>query len=170
MGVVNTKSNIVTNADATPRVLSSVKLAHGRLREQVATVEVAAADSDASIFRFGRVHSSWRVSQILVANDAIACGSSYDIGLYETVENGGLVKDADFWASAVSMASARAAWTDLTFEAGSAGGDPANCEKSIYDILGLTGDHKWYDVAMLANAVGTAAGTISLLIRYNDGT
>lgn len=171
MGVVNTKSTAITNADASPVTPTPGYLAHGRNREAVGTVEVAAADSDTSVYRMVRVPSCARVSQIMVANDAITSGSSYDIGLYQIAANGGAVADADCWASAVTMVTARALWTDFTFEAGAAGGDQANCEKRIWELLGLAADPKIsYDICFTANTVGSGAGTLSLLVKYTDGT
>lgn len=167
MAVVNTKSTIVTNADATPRVHTPLKVAEGKLHEQVATVEVAAADDDGSVFRLFRVLSTWRVSSLEVLNDAITGGAGYDVGVYDTAENGGAVVDDDVFASAVSMATARVAWpVDVAFEAA----DIANGEKAIWELLGLSSDpQKYYDIALTGDTVGTAAGTITGRLRYVRG-
>lgn len=135
---------------------------------KAATIEVAAADANAHIYRFFRAHSSWRLALMWLANDAIASGSDFDIGLYDTTENGGLVVDADFWASSVSMTSARSVWTEISAEGVTTpGAKPENCEKRIWEQLALSADpNLWYDVAMLANHVGSAAGTISLQAMF----
>lgn len=169
MAVVNTKSAALTALDNTPpKQAKSIEMG-GRLRELVGTVEVAAADDNNSIYRFARVHSSWRVSSIEVFNDAIASGSSFDCGLYDTAENGGAVASATLFASAVSMTSARSTPTEITYEATAANID--KIAKALWELLGLSADpNKYYDIAMLANTVGTAAGTISLRVRYVDGS
>lgn len=163
MAVVNTKSNIVTNADGDPRVKNPALIMGGRLREQVGTVEVAAADDDTSTFRMGRVHSSWRISSLELFNDAITAGTSYDLGLYDIAANGGAVVNATLFASAVDLSSARVAPLDIRYEAG----DIINVEKAIWELLGLTADPgKFYDLVLRANTIGSAAGTISLRTRY----
>ena len=84
MGTANTLTNNVTNLDATPPVALDKRLFNGILKEQVGTVEIAAADDANSVYRVGRVHSSWRISEIIRYNDAITSGTDYDVGLYDT--------------------------------------------------------------------------------------
>lgn len=168
MATVNTKSTIVTNADATPVDLSKSLINHGRLREQVAVCAVAAADDDGSTYRFCRVWSSWRISQVIVAADALSTGASYEFGVYQTAENGGAVVDADEFASGVSLVTAVAP-TDITYEA--AATDIAKAEMPLWERLGETADtQRWYDIVATATAAGTAAGDIMLIVRYVDGT
>ena len=113
-----------------------------------------------------RVSSSARISQILVANDAITVGTSYDFGVYDVAAvNSGAVVDADAFLSAVDMSSARAQLVDLTHE--SASNPIENIEKRLWELLGLSADpFKEYDLAFTANTVGTSAGTISMVVRY----
>lgn len=165
MAVVNTKSTIVGNADAVPAVLTSPRIAGGHLRAQVATVEVAAADDDTSVFRLFRLPSNAKVTSVQVFNDAITGGTSYDVGLYRTAADGGAVVDADAFASAVDMSSARAAAgpLNLTFEAQNID----KIEQELWQVAGATSDPGvMYDVALTANTVGTAAGTISAVVEY----
>lgn len=167
MAVVNTKSTIVTNADATPVTLTNDHIGKARVLEEAALVSVAAADDDTSVYRAFRVKSSSRVSRLLLWNSAITAGTSYDLGLYRTAKDGGAVVDADFWASAVDMSTARAVPLDATYEAGAAGGLITNVEKRIWEILGLTVDPFLdYDVCFTANTVGTAAGSIACLMVF----
>jgi len=163
LAVVNTKSTEVTNADSTPVKATGIHISGGRIYEKVGTVEIAAADDNASVFRFMRVHSSWRISSIELFNDAIASGSAFDCGLYQTAENGGAAVDADCYATDVSLTSARTTPTDLRFEAM----DIANIEKRVFEDGGLTSDPgRWYDLCLTADTIGTAAGTVSLRVRY----
>ena len=165
MGVVNTKATNVTNPDSTPSKANPLHIHAARLYEIVGTVEVAAADSDNSVYRMARVHSSWRISSIEVFNDAITSGSVYDLGLWDTAENGGAVVSQELWASDVTMVSARATPTELTYEATATNID--KIEKRLWELAGLTSDPgKWYDIAFKATTVGSGAGTISLRVRY----
>ena len=93
--VVNTKSTIVANADATPRIESKLWYDGARVYESVASIELAAADDDTSVYRFFRVRSNWRISSLEIACDTVTAGTSYDIGVWDTAENGGAVVDAD---------------------------------------------------------------------------
>ena len=164
MAVANSKSTQITNADATPRVLTPAAIGWGRVRAASFTLDVAAADDDASVYRFFRVHSNWRVLQLLLWNDAITSGSVYDVGLYQTAENGGAVVDADCWATNVTMVSARLVPLDVTFEAL----DIIKCEKLVWEVAAIavttiTEDpQRDYDICLTADTVGSGAGTISM--------
>lgn len=163
MATVNTLTDIVTNLDATPKVMNPLNLMGGVLREQVGTVEIAAGDDNNSVYRVGRVHSSWRVSEIKRFNDAITSGSDFNVGLYETAEDGGDAVDDNLFADAVSLASASAVGVNDVFEALGV----ENVEKSVWEALGLASDPGlWYDVAYTGVAVGSGAGTLSAQIRY----
>jgi len=164
MAVVNTKSTIVTNADATPVVLTSPRIAGGYLACEVATVEVAAADDDTSVYRLFRLPSNAKVVSIRILNDAITGGTSYDLGFYRTADDGGAVVDADAYGSAIDMSSAR---TTAFFEGAYEAADIANIEKEVWQNAGLSSDPSvLYDVCLTANTVGTAAGTISAIVQY----
>ena len=166
--VENHKSTIVTNADATPVDLTPATISHGRLREQVAKKEIAAADDDASVVRLFRVWSGWRISTIEIASDALSTGASYEVGVYQTAENGGAVVDADEFASAVDLSAAKVL-TDVTYEAAATEID--KIEMSLWERIGLSEDSKrWYDIALTATTAGTAAGTVAGRLRYVDGT
>lgn len=167
MAVVNTKSNGVYNADNS--IMSNRYLYGAPLKTAVATVEVAAADDDTSVYRMFQVPSNAIIFKIDVKNDAITAGTSYDFGVYNIPpRNGstavGAVVDADAFASAVDMSSARVAPLDIVNEALNI--DKA--EKRLWEILGLSRDPGIeYDLAFTANTAGTAAGTISAWLYWS---
>lgn len=168
MGVVNTKSTLVTNADATQQSLAAQIVDGGRLREKVATLETANGDSIASTYRFFRVHSSHRVAELIIDSDDIGTTTIADFGLYDIAAAGGAVVDADFFASAVSLKDGALANTNITHESGVV--DAANYGKAIWEQLGLTSDpKKVYDVVATLTAAADAAGTITLRMKYADG-
>lgn len=168
MAAENLKSTIVTNADATPVDLTPPYLSHGRLREQVAIVEAAGGDAG-SVYRFARVWSGWRVSDVIFACDDLSgAGATLDIGLHQTAENGGAAADADLFASAVDVATAAVARTSVINESGVVNIDDS--EKRVWEMLGLTADpQRWYDVTG-TSAVAAITGTMLLQVRYVDGT
>jgi hypothetical protein len=81
MAVVNTKSVIINNYEAQPRVLTSGYLAGAGDTIQVATVAAAATDSIASTYRYGFLPSGVRVQDIQLMNDATTAGV-WKLGVY----------------------------------------------------------------------------------------
>jgi len=162
MAVVNTKSTAISNADATPSVANDPHLEGGRLRCSVGKVEVAAADDNNSIYRFCRLPSNAIVHKIEVSNDAITSGTDFDMGLYETADNGGAAKDANLYADAIDLSSAGGP-TDRTYEAE----DINDGDKRIFDALGDSTDpFRKYDLGMIGIAVGSGAGTILVRVYW----
>lgn len=163
MPVENKKSTAITNADATPRLLNSSFIEDGILRESVGTVEVAAADDDNSVFRMVRVPSNARICSVELFNDAITGGTAYHVGAFRTAADGGAAIDNDVFATSVDLSSARVAPLDVVFEA-------LNIdliERRLWQILGLTSDPGYMvDIGLFAATIGTAAGTISLRVRW----
>ncbi len=172
MAVVNTKSTAVTNADAATQTNLSLKIAGGRLRESVGTVEAVNGDSIGSTFRLARIRSNDRVSRVMLSCDAISSGAG-DVGIYDIAANGGAVVDADFFASAQSLASALVN-ADVTHEADAAdagaGFGHADVEKPLWQALGLAADpYKLYDIAVTLTAAAAANGTIAMKVQYVNG-
>lgn len=161
MPVENRKSTQITNADATPPVLNNSAVARGVPFVACATIEVAAADDDTSIYRLIRVPSNAVMQSLVLFNDAITAGTSYDFGLLQTAANGGGATgaDIDVFATAVDLSSARTTGTEILFEA-------LNIDqmgRRVWEILGLSSDPgREYDLVASANTVGTAAGTITI--------
>ncbi len=167
MATENIKSTVITNADATPVDLSKTTLAHGRLRESIGVVEAAGGDAG-STYRAVRVWSGWRISQVDFASDDLGTGLTVNVGVYQTAENGGAVVDADFFASAIDVATAAVARTNITHESGVF--TLADVEKPLWEALGLSADTKrWYDV-VATSVTAAATGTIMIAVRYVDGT
>jgi hypothetical protein len=160
MAVANTKSTAVTNGDATPKVMNSLAIDGGVLREKVATVEIAAADCATSVYRMVRVHSSWRISDILRYNDAITSGTDYDVGLYDTADNGGAVVNVNAFADGVSLASA--ATTSPVRDIG-----VEDIEQRVWEMAGESADpNKFYDLCYTGVTPGSGAGTLSVKVQY----
>lgn len=166
MAVVNTKSTAVSNADATqPRIITPSYLAGTNLRMCVGTVEVAAADTDASVYRMVRLPANAIVYRIEVMNDAITAGTDYDLGIYKTAVNGGAVISAAKFSSAIDMSLARSLPFDAMFEALNID----QVEKRLFELAALSADPQTeYDICFTANTVGSAAGTLSLRVVWGQ--
>jgi len=123
--------------------------------------EVAAADTDASIYRLFKVNGNMIPVQIEINCDTITGATDYDLGLYETLENGGAVKDADILMGGVDISGGKAMGSEqngLSSLAIDAIGD---------QIFSLAGDDQAapemeYDLALTANTVGTGSGTVAV--------
>lgn len=129
-----------------------------------AVVDIAAADSDTSVFRlFRNVPTRYIPCGYKVWNTAITGGTDYDLGVYET--DRGAVIDADLLASAISVASAHD-YTNTTY------GTPevavGDLGKPLYELMGLTAFDRpiGVDICLTANTVGTAAGTIVVEMQW----
>lgn len=168
MAVVNVLSNAITNAQASPRVPNNPYIGGARLQESCGLCAAASGDDIASTYRIGRIRSNARPSQILLSCTAITTCAG-DVGLYQTAANGGAVVDADFFASAVSLATALSG-LDVTSERGGSGtfsGDITTAEKPIWQVLGLTADPNIeYEVVVTLTAAAGSAGAIFGKIRF----
>jgi hypothetical protein len=163
MAVVNTKSTSITNVDAGD--LNADYKTRGPIREAVETLEAVSGDSIASTYRMVRVWSGWRVTDVILDCDAITTCAA-DIGLYRTAADGGAVVDADFFASAQSLATALNS-QNVTNESGVV--DIANKGKRLWEMLALTADPGvWYDVVVTLTAAAGSAGTVTLRVRFAE--
>lgn len=126
----------------------------------IKTFEVAASDDDGSKYRLFTVNSQNIFYQLHLVHDGITGGTDYDVGIYDTLDNGGDAVDADVLADGMSLATATSAnaYKDALVSV-----DKANLNKSVAELLGLARDpNKQYDVVLTANTVGTAAGTVTV--------
>jgi hypothetical protein len=164
MAVVNTKSTALTAADSGYRTQAPITVGPRRIYGDVGVVAVANGDSIASTYRLVRVPSSAGVRELAIKCTAITTGAA-DFGIYRTAADGGAVVDADFFASAVSIATALAVPTFITHEAGVYTVD--KLEQPLWQALGLTADPKCdYDVVATLTGAATAAGTLTAQIEY----
>lgn len=165
MAVVTVKSSLITARDSGGK--SSLSTGPRRLYDQTDTVEVTNGDSIGSKYILGSVPSSASMRELIVLCDAITSAAA-DFGLYRTTADGGAVVDADFFGSAVSIATAITLGTNVLHESGVL--DIANLAKPLWQILGLTSDPQlMYDVVATLTAAATASGTLTARISYAQG-
>lgn len=129
------------------------------------TVAVAAADDDGSIYRvFKAVPSELIPLKIDIETTTITAGTDYDLGLYQT--DLGAVVDADCLMDGQTMATASKALNGLGAVAA------ADALLPLWDLAaGVTSATKKgnYDIALTANTVGSAAGTIVVTAYFTMG-
>jgi hypothetical protein len=104
MAAENLKSGYITNRDATPAVLTTGN--PGQVFRSYGKVEAAGGDAG-STYRFCSIPSNAKMVRCWFSSDDLsAAGATMNLGLYQTTANGGAVVDADFFASAIDVATA----------------------------------------------------------------
>lgn len=160
------KSAFITNATATPKVLTNGVVSAGRMMEAVGVVTPAADQADDTIMRCCRVPSNARISQILINAADATTGGKVDCGVFQTDDNGGAAVDRDLFASAFDLTGGPFANEDITFESGEY--TIAESEKMLWQVLGLSADpSREYDIALQVETVFNGGPTaIRLAVRY----
>lgn len=168
MAVVNLKSTVITNSDATTYTLNKKALAGGIVKCARGTVETGAADDIASVYRFARLPSSANICMIQLWSDDIGTTGTADFGLYRTAADGGAVVDANAFATALVLDSGAIAGTMIQHASAVYGVE--DVESQLWQIAGLSSDPKvMYDVCATLTEATDAAGTVSLMVYYTDG-
>lgn len=130
----------------------------GKVIKIVKTFEIAAADDDGSVYRIAQIGSSDVLLSATVMCDAITGGTDFEMGLYNT--NTGSVVSKGLFMTGQTLATASKVLDGI------AAVDIANRDKEIYEMLSLTTDpKKVYDIALTGDTVGTAAGTVTVVLE-----
>lgn len=131
----------------------------GNTKSYQKSLAVAAADDDGSVYGFFLVNSNEVPKRCEIQTTAITGGTDYDLGLYDYGNDGeiGAVVDKDILLDGQTMATASVVLNGLATVAADSRG------KTFWELAGETADpQKQYIVALTANTVGTAAGTIHI--------
>jgi hypothetical protein len=161
MAAENLKSAQITNRDASPSVLNSSN--PGQVIRSWGKIEAAGGDAG-STYRFCTVPSNAKMVRCWYSCDDLGTGVTINVGLYQTTANGGAVADQDFFASALDVATAAVAITEITIERGATLID--EFEKPLWERLGLSADsQRDYDVTAVS-ASSTITGTIVVWVEY----
>lgn len=158
------KSQIVTDQDASPVVFVDPIETGGRVRAAFATLEAAGGDAG-STYRLVRLPAYARITRVEIATDDLGTGLTLNVGLYD-VDDAAL-EDADFFASALDVATAAVARTDITYESGVVAIE--NAGKPLWEQLGLsdTPENRNKLLDIYATSVSSAAtGSIALWVEY----
>lgn len=164
MAVVESKSDVITNRDASPRVISDSNLSKGQLLEACGHIALAATDSSDSKLYFCSVPSNARISQVLLSCDDTGTTGTMDIGVWKSTQDGGTVVDQDHFASAQALTTALVN-SDVTHESGEF--PIEELEKPIWEALGLSEDPNIeYDIVGVLQESPENAGDVTLKVRY----
>jgi hypothetical protein len=158
------------NTDGSTNGLQDPVNGGGILEYKFATVEIAAADSDGSKYiMFPNLPADIIPLEICVACDAITAGTVFDIGLYNS--NLGTVVSAAVFASNIDLSSAVASLNPKTALDAMSAVPIENYGKRLWEHAGHTQANKKmsYDIVLTGDTVGTAAGTVSMSLKYLKG-
>ena len=166
MAVVTVKSAQITNRDATPSVLNNGRVVRGEVKHARGVVAISNGDSIASKFIACSIPSNAIPVSVRLTAPDIGTTTVADVGLYQTTANGGAVADVDFFGSAVSLSGGALAKSDITNENGAVA-TPANGEKPVWELLGLSADStRDYDVVLTLTGAADAAGSVLVEVDY----
>lgn len=162
-------STPIANTEATPRVTNNASVAGGLVRQAVGTVEVTAAATSGSTYRFVEVPSHATGLQVILSADAAGATGGIRIGVFETLENGDSVVEASFFANGEDITS-EVLQADVTYNStAGASYDIEDIEKPLWEVLGLSEDpQKTYVVGGTLSAAHANGGTVSLLVRWSE--
>jgi len=174
MSTFNLKSTILTNRDATPKVLQDAYLSGGELKESTGFIQTAGAtDGVGSTYRLCQVPSNARVTGLVMQAGALGSACSLDIGVWYptfipvgsglSASNASLVINTTLFGSALACSSATAVTELIT---------PANIaqnvqEQPLWQMAGLTTDPGIdLDIVAYVHASVATQGYVGLKARY----
>jgi hypothetical protein len=135
------------------------------------TFEVAAGDSNLSVWRLGILPANAIPVRCEIYCDASLGTSEFDLGLYKPGV-GGAVVDRDLFMDGVDLTSGVAVTAGANNGLANLGGaDPVAAQgKKLWELLGLSvPGRNDYDLALTGVVAGAAAGTISVVFEYIIG-
>lgn len=176
MATVNLKSTLLTNRDATPKVLTDAYLSGGILEEVQGSVKTNNNDNAGSQYRLLQVPSNARLSSLIWQSDALGSGCIVDVAVWypTSLPLGG----GNFLASGSSAAliSSSIFATGLTAPAANALTDITNQslnyliplqETPLWNVLGLAADPEVsFDIGFTVRVATASAGYVGLKARY----
>lgn len=166
MGVVTTKSAGITNRDASPRVPINGRVQGAEVRHARGVCAIANGDSSTSKYLFCSIPSNALPIDCRVTSPDIGTTTVGNIGLWKSTADGGAVADADFFASALSLKDGALAKVSIINE-NTAVATPANGEKAVWELLGLSSDPGLvYDVVLQLTADSDGAGSVLVELDY----
>lgn len=164
--VVNAYVNALTAAGKLDKGVFS---SGGQAIVLVQTFATAAADDDGSIYRlFKDISPNLICIRASIYNDAITGGTSWDLGIYDTIAEGGAALVDNVYMSNQDLSSAHAPGAGLN---GLGNLAVASVPKMVFENAGHTilTKHRGYDIALTADTVGSGVGNITVVMEFAQG-
>tara|TARA_Y100001937_G_C6899000_1_gene232432 strand:+ start:52 stop:555 length:504 start_codon:yes stop_codon:yes gene_type:complete len=164
--MANVNTTLVTNYEASPKVMSPAHQLHGKKRVALGTIALAAGDLSAGdTVMLAPVPTNACVTSIKLFNDDLDSGTTNtcDVGLY-TSDGNVTAKDDDCYASAITdLRGAVTTGTEVAFEARNINA----LGQKVYEDAGESSDPGgYYYVGLKFDAAGDTAGDLSFIIEY----
>lgn len=160
-------SDLVANFEATPKVQNATQELAGRVRVAQGTIAMGTGDLDLNdIVMLAPVPTNASILSIRLASDDLDSNGSpalaFNVGLHDL---GGSAKDADTYASAITLGQAATVFTEYRFEAANIN----TCGQRVWEDAGDTSDPggQYYLSMTVSTAAATAAaGDLSFIVEY----
>ena len=184
MAIVNTLASLVSNYDATPRIISSGYEAGANDTITCGVVAAVSTDSIGSTYRFGFVPSGARLEDIQIQNDATTAGV-WQLGVYnntqqpittvtagvKTTAAAGAVPVTNanvIFGTGISTAAANTVWKSVYAPTILAAAITAsNTRLRVWELLGLDADPVYeFHMVLTATTAPTANGKIALQFSW----
>lgn len=157
-------ANVEANKKALPAYITG-----GQAFLVTSTIAIAAADDDGSVYRFAQFPANMIPVKIELDHSSITGGTDFEIGVYNRKAsiNDGAAVDIDVLLGTTSLAVA----ADNVDGKGAV--VIADRSKSISELIigsvAAVDQDTSYDLALTANTVGTAAGTVVIRMWLTHG-
>lgn len=163
MSAEHLKSQTITDATATPIVLTTAHRAGGNVKAAGGTITPTAAAEANSTYRFCRVPSNARILRVLWTSADFTTAGAVNVGVY--AKDGGAVVDADLFAAALALQSGPYAHSDITFSSGEY--TVAEADKMLWEVLGLSADPQTeYDITATVSTQFDGGKAMRLDVEY----
>jgi hypothetical protein len=154
--VTHNASSKVVDVDIAARFLGGVTVS------VPFSFELAAADDNASIYRFASIPANAILISLKLLSDATAGISDAQFGIYKPLAQGGAVIDVDCLMASTDITAGKAVLTEVFVPSIADVGKPVATLAAVTDINELGN----VDVALTTPTGPTAAGTISGVLQY----
>lgn len=123
--------------------------------------ETLVADDILSKYRLCKVGADWIPLQIEINCDSISGATDMNLGLYDTLENGGAAKDYDVFMDGTNLASGAAIGSEVS---GLSNIDLDSVGEQMYEYAGDSAPTPdgMYDLVLTADSEIAGAGTIAI--------
>lgn len=175
MTTFNMKSTVITNRDATPKVLMDPMMEGGGVKECIGSITTyGSADGAGSLYRLCQVPSNARMSSLVLQADALGSGAALDVGVFWpsfipvgaglSVSNQSTAINTTLFASGLGCSAATAA-TEVLNQ--STNNTIVKQEKALWDAAGLSSDPGIdLDIVVRVSVAIAAQGVIGLKAKY----
>ena len=127
--------------------------------------ETLVADDILSKYRLCKVGADWIPLQIQINNDSIGGFTDANLGLYDTLENGGAAKDYDVFMDGTDIHSGAALGSEVS---GLSNIDIDSIGEQMYQYAGDSAPTPdgMYDLVLTADSEITGAGTVAVRMLF----